>query len=263
MCSSDLILELLWRAWVRSGRAADKAPLRSAVTVTLDRMSQGGIYDHLGGGFARYATDEEWLIPHFEKMLYDNAQMIDVMTLVWQHGRQPVLQQRVEETVGWVLREMLVENAAFASSLDADSEGEEGKFYVWTEAEIDSVLAGTPSERFKQAYGVSTDGNFPHEGRSTGRNILHRVANLPGRTDAEEMTFAEQRARLLRTRDHRTRPGRDDKVLVDWNGLMIASLANAGAVFGEKVWIDAAKKAFQFVCDKLDRKSTRLNSSHT
>jgi uncharacterized protein YyaL (SSP411 family) len=214
-------------------------------------MGRGGIYDHLGGGFARYSTDEQWLVPHFEKMLYDNAQFIDIMTLIWQHGRQPVLKTRVEDTVGWLLREMLVEGAGFASSLDADSEGEEGKFYVWSEDEIDAVLAGTPAERFKQAYGVTRDGNFPHEGNPSGKNILNRLGHLPGRTDTEELVFAEQRKRLLDAREKRVRPGRDDKVLVDWNGLMIASLANAGAVFTRPDWIDAAKRAFQFICDHL------------
>ena len=217
------IIELVWRAYLRTGMQQ----FLSLALCTLDYMGRGGIYDHLGGGFSRYTIDEEWQIPHFEKMLYDNAQMIDLMTLVWQHGRQPVLKQRIEETIGWVLREMLVENAAFASSLDADSDGEEGKFYVWTESEIDSALAGTNVDRFKQAYGVTRDGNFPHEGKLNGRNILHRVANLADWSEAEEPSFTEQRMILLAAREKRTKPGRDDKVLVDWNGLMIASLANA------------------------------------
>ena len=240
-------LELLWRAYMRTGLQQ----FLSLVLCTIDHMGRGGLYDHLGGGFARYAVDEEWLIPHFEKMLYDNAQMIDIMTLIWQHGRQPVLKQRVEDTIAWVLREMRVENAAFASSLDADSEGEEGKFYVWTESEIETVLTGTNVDRFKQAYGVSRDGNFHHEGKPTGRNVLHRIPNLPDRSEAEEANFTEQRRLLLAARERRVRPGRDDKVLADWNGLMIASLANAGAVFSQFQWLDAARQAFRFVCDKL------------
>ena len=241
------VLELLWRAYLRLGMQQ----FLSLTLVSLDNMGRGGIYDHVGGGFSRYSVDEQWLVPHFEKMLYDNAQLIDIMTLVWQHGRQAVLRLKVEETVGWLLREMRVEGGAFASSLDADSEGEEGKFYVWTEAEIDSLLAGTNVERFKQAYDVTRDGNFPHEGKPTGRNILHRVSNLAGWTEAEEGAFAAQKRILLEAREKRVRPGRDDKVLVDWNGLMIASLANAGAAFGEPDWIEAARTAFRVVCDKL------------
>jgi len=241
------LLEMLWRAYLRTGMQQ----FLSLVLCSMDYMGRGGIYDHLGGGFARYSVDEEWIIPHFEKMLYDNAQLIDLMTLIWQHGRQNVLKQRVEDTIGWVLREMRVENAAFASSLDADSEGEEGKFYVWSENEIDTILAGTNVDRFKQAYAVTRDGNFPHEGKPSGRNILRRIPNLPDWTEAEETNFAEQKRLLLEVRSRRLRPGRDDKVLADWNGLMIASLANAGAVFSQSQWVDAARVAFRFICDKL------------
>jgi len=241
------IIELLWRAYLRTGMPQ----FLSLVLCALDNMGRGGIYDHIGGGFARYSVDEHWLVPHFEKMLYDNAQLLDIMTLVWQDGRQAVLRTRIEETIGWALREMRVEDAAFASSLDADSEGDEGKFYVWTEAEIDAVLGGTPVERFKQAYGVTRDGNFAHEGKPTGLNILHRVMNLPGWTEAEEATFSGQKKRLFEEREKRVRPGRDDKVLVDWNGLMIASLANAGAALDRADWVDAAKTAFAFICEKL------------
>ena len=240
-------LELLWRAYLRSGLQQ----YMSLALCTIDNMGRGGIYDHIGGGYSRYATDEQWLIPHFEKMLYDNAQFIDIMVLIWQHGRQPVLKQRIEDSIGWVLREMRVEDAGFASSLDADSEGVEGKFYVWTEAEIDSVLAGTAVERFKQAYGVTRDGNFPHEGQPSGKNILNRLGHLPGRTDGDELIFGDQRERLFKAREARARPGRDDKVLVDWNGLMITSLANAGMILARPDWIDAAKRAFKFIVDKL------------
>ena len=234
-------LHVIWRAYLRTGTMQF---LQIALT-SLDAMCRGGIYDHVGGGFARYATDERWLVPHFEKMLYDNAQLVDILTLVWQHNRSPLYKGRVEETIGWLLREMRVENAAFASSLDADSEGQEGKFYTWTEAEIDAALVGTMVPRFKQAYGVTREGNFD------GRNILHRYIPVPGLTQADENLFATQRARLLEERGSRIRPTRDDKVLADWNGLMIASLATAGAVFHEARWIEAAKRAFQFVCERL------------
>jgi uncharacterized protein len=241
------IQELLWRAYLRTGMSQ----FLSVVLCTVDNMGRGGLYDHVGGGFARYAVDEQWLIPHFEKMLYDNAQLLQLMTLVWQHGRQPVLRTRVQETIAWLLREMVVEGAAFASSIDADSEGEEGRFYMWTEAEIDSVLAGTPVERFKAAYGITREGNYVHSGVPSGLSILHRVTGLPGYTESEEPTFTEQRRMLFEARETRTRPGRDDKVLVDWNGLAIAALAEAGAAFNQPNWIEAAKRAFAFVCDKL------------
>ena len=241
------LLEVLWRAYLRTGLPQ----YLTQVLCALDNMGRGGIFDHIGGGFSRYSVDEQWLVPHFEKMLYDNAQLIDIMTLVWQDGKQNALKIRVEETIAWVLREMMVEGAGFASSLDADSEGEEGKFYVWTEEELDSLLAGTKVERFKQAYGVSRDGNFPHEGKATGRNILHRVMNLSGWTEAEEPAFTRQRQILLAAREKRVRPGRDDKVLTDWNGLMIASLANAGAAFERSDWISAARRAYDFICTKL------------
>ena len=233
------IFELLWRAWKRSG----KDVFRSAVTTTLTRMSEGGIYDHLGGGFARYATDAEWLVPHFEKMLYDNALMIDLLTLVWQETRDPLYERRVRETAGWVLREMVAEGGGFAASLDADSEGEEGRFYVWREDEIDAAL-GPESELFKRFYDVTPEGNWE------GKTILNRRRAPPA--DAKtEARLAVARAKLLTLRERRVRPGWDDKVLADWNGLMIVALANAGHVFGERQWLDAAARAFAFVRDRM------------
>jgi uncharacterized protein YyaL (SSP411 family) len=230
------ILELLWRGWQRSG----KAPIKSAVLVTLDNMCQGGIYDHLGGGFARYSVDERWLVPHFEKMLYDNASLIEILTLVWQETRKPLYAQRVTETVGWVLREMRQDGGGFASSLDADSEGVEGKFYVWTEAEIDALL-GAAAPRFKAVYDVKRDGNWE------GKTILNRLTSMELLDANTEAALADQRATLLEARGARIRPGLDDKILADWNGMMIAALAFAGNVFDRKDWIDAAAAAFDFV----------------
>ena len=234
-------LELLLRAFIRT-----KVPqFDQLAAATLDWMSQGGIYDHLGGGFARYAVDERWLIPHFEKMLYDNAQLIDAYTLAWQLGRVPLHRQRVEETVGWMLREMLVEEVGFASSLDADSEGEEGKFYLWSEAEIDAALGGTFVQRFKDTYGVTREGNHK------GKNVLNRLNAIKLLPEADEVMLAKQREKLFALRESRVKPARDDKVLADWNGLAIAALANAGAVFRQTDWTGQAIRAFQFVCDKL------------
>ncbi|HVT50475.1 MAG TPA: thioredoxin domain-containing protein [Dongiaceae bacterium] len=235
------IFTLLWRAYRRSGRAAFK----DAVTTTLTRMAQGGIYDHLGGGLARYSTDANWLVPHFEKMLYDNAEFIQLLTLVWQETKDPLYATRVRETVAWLEREMLAApddkgNRAFAASLDADSEGEEGKFYVWTDREIDQVL-GDEADFFDAHYDVSQDGNWE------GLTILNR-SRKPALLDAAgEQRLEAARAKLLERRAARIRPGWDDKVLADWNGLMIAALAEAGMAFDEPHWIDLAASAFAFI----------------
>ena len=241
------ILELLWRAWKRTGQAA----YRDAVTKALDAMCQGGIYDHLGGGFARYSTDARWLVPHFEKMLYDNAELVDLLTLVWQETENPLYRQRIDETLGWVIREMRTPSGGFASSLDADSEHEEGKFYVWTAAEID-VLLGDDAPLFKRFYDVTPDGNWE------GHTILNRM-NSPALADTEtEHTLAACRERLFRARVPRVRPGWDDKVLADWNGLMISAMANAGLVFGQPHWIEIARAAFDFARNQMTAPDGRL-----
>lgn len=236
------IFELFWRAWLRTGRN----PFRQAVITTLTHMAQGGIYDHLGGGFARYSVDDEWLAPHFEKMLYDNAQLLELMATVWQETRDPLLEARCRETVGWLLREMIADGGGFASTLDADSEGEEGRFYVWTEAEVDRLL-GPDAALFKRVYDVSAGGNWEHS------NILNRLQTLELEDSATEARLAALRAVLLDARETRVRPGWDDKVLADWNGLMIAALANAGAVFDKPSWIAAAQRAFTFVVERMQR----------
>jgi hypothetical protein len=241
------ILELLWRAWKRTGQA----PYRDAVVKALDAMCQGGIYDHLGGGFARYSTDARWLVPHFEKMLYDNAELVELMTLVWQDTKSPVYRDRIAETLAWVSREMLTAGGGFASSLDADSEHEEGKFYVWTEAEIDAVLGGRAA-LFKRFYDVTPEGNWE------GKTILNR-SNAPEPADEEtERELAACRELLFQARAGRVRPGWDDKVLADWNGLTIAAMAHAGLVFERPEWIDTARRAFDFICRHMAGPDGRL-----
>lgn len=246
-------LTLIWRAFVRTA-----APqFGNAVTLTLDNMSQGGIYDHLGGGYARYSTDERWLVPRFEKMLYDNAGTIELLTLVWQMTRSPLYAARVDETIDWVLREMVTHEGAFAASLDSDTEGEEGKFYVWSEAEIDDVLGPNDAPFFKQVYGVSAAGNWK------GHNILHRL-NAQGflRPD-QEAVLTRCRRMLLMARAKRTRPQRDNKVLADWNGMMIAALAQAGAVFKKPEWHLAAVRAFRAIEENLAEGDVLFHVSHT
>ena len=234
------MLELLWRSYLRTGSLL----MKTAVVLSMERMCQGGIYDHLGGGFARYSTDERWLAPHFEKMLYDNAQLLDLLCHVWQETGEPLFAARAAETVAWVLREMRTGEGAFASALDADSEGEEGTFYVWNEAEIDELL-GADAVYFKAVYDVTPGGNWE------GKTILNRL--LPPGTDEtpDEARLAKLRTVLLERRASRERPGWDDKVLADWNGLMIAALANAAMVFGEKAWLDAAVEAFDYVAGPM------------
>ena len=228
-------LQLLWRAHLRN-----KQPdYRAAVLLSADRICQGGIYDHIGGGFHRYATDERWLVPHFEKMLYDNALLIDLLTLLWQATRDQIFARRVGDTAAWALREMVLPEGGFASSEDADSEGEEGRFYIWSDIEIDQLL-GADSQCFKAAYHIGTAGNWD------GRNILHRL-NAPFRSAAEEARLGALRAKLFQARRKRPAPQLDDKAQADWNGLMIAALATASVVFDRPEWLAAAKRAFAFV----------------
>ena len=234
--------QFLWRAYLRNGHE----PLRRAVETTLTQMCQGGIYDHLGGGFARYSTDEQWLAPHFEKMLYDNAQMLDLLTLVWQSTGTPLYAVRIEETIGWLEREMVAADGAFAATLDADSEGVEGKFYVWEEVEINRLL-GPGADRFKQIYDVHPEGNWEH------KTILNRSDHLALGDATEEAALARQRTILLAARGSRVRPGWDDKVLADWNGLAIASLARAASAFNRADWLASAERAFAAVLASLQR----------
>ncbi len=243
------LLKLLWWQGLSSGDPA----LRHAIRHTLARMCQGGIYDHLGGGFARYSVDAFWLVPHFEKMLYDNAQLLGLLADLWADSQEPLFAARARETVAWLTREMLVEDG-FAASLDADSEGEEGRFYVWDAAEIDGVL-GADAAAFRLAYGVTDSGNWE------GRTILNRLHQPGLGPPAEEAALRRSAERLLAARAARVRPARDDKVLADWNGLMIAALAKASGRFGEPAWLALAERAFAFVQQQLGDAPGRLAHS--
>lgn len=248
------VMELLRRAHWRSERGKSaQTPFADALILTLNRMSQGGIYDHLGGGYARYSTDAQWLAPHFEKMLYDNAQLLALLARLWAATKSPLYRMRAEETVDWLMREMLVEGAAFAASLDADTEGHEGRFYVWPEAEIDGLL-GADAAAFKAAYDVSAAGNWE------GVNILNRSKQPAIGDAAHEALLAKCRGVLAKAREMRPRPGRDGKVLADWNGLAIAALADAGMIFERPQWLAAAERAFAFVVTKMNHQG-RLGHS--
>ncbi len=243
------LFELLWRAGLRTGETRYFA----AVEITLDHICEGGIYDHLGGGFSRYSVDERWLVPHFEKMLYDNAQLLELLGIAHQRSGKPLYRQRACETVEWLQREMTTPQGAFSASLDADSEGEEGKFYVWSYDELIRQLGVEDGEFFAQHYDVTPAGNFE------GHNILNRLKPHP-RSEADEARLPALRAKLLAVRATRVRPGLDDKVLADWNGLMIAALANAALMFDEPSWIDQAARAFDFVAQTMS-KDDRLGHS--
>jgi len=244
-------LTFLWQAWQRSGQIE----CFDQVNLTLNRMANGGIYDHLGGGFARYSTDERWLVPHFEKMLYDNAQLIELMCAVYKETKSVLLEHRIAETITWLLRDMTVsgpnDSFAFATALDADSEGEEGLYYVWSETEIDDVL-GTDADLFKRTYDVSATGNWD-EGplrENKPANILNRPSSVP-LAPTQDNQLATARQKLLDNRDTRIPPGRDDKVLAELNGMMIKALSTAAHTFDKPDWANVAKDVFFFVSSNL------------
>ncbi|MEQ8650990.1 MAG: thioredoxin domain-containing protein [Kiloniellales bacterium] len=250
-------LELLRRAYWRGEGEGH----RQAVSLTLEKMSQGGIYDHLGGGYARYAVDAIWLVPHFEKMLYDNGQILELLASAYAVEPRGLFKQRAEETVDWLLTEMTAAAsepgvtdrgrpldarvAAFAASYDADSEGEEGLFYLWTPESLRAVLSDEEAAVIETAYGVTASGNFE------GQTILNR-RHAGGEVDPEEEArLAPLRRRLYDARAERIWPGWDDKVLSDWNGMAIAGLVQAGRAFARADWLEAARAALFFFRDEL------------
>ena len=251
-------LRLLLRLWRRTRQ---QEPLQMVVK-TLDEMARGGMYDQLGGGFHRYSVDAHWLVPHFEKMLYDNALLtiayLDAFVVT---GRQDFARV-ARETCDYVLREMTSPEGGFYSTQDADSEGVEGKYFVWTPEEIAAALGAPAADVFCQVYGVTRHGNFEE------KNILHLSQSIEAAAaslgrDAVEFTreLAEARERLLAARRDRVPPGLDDKVLVAWNGLMIDALAQASVVLVENRYLDAARRAADFILSQMRDASGRL--SHT
>ena len=237
---------------LRIHRRSDRPELLRAVRTSLDAMASGGIYDHLGGGFARYSVDRQWLVPHFEKMLYDNALLTRVYLHAWLVTGEAIYRQVVDETVGYVLRDLRHSDGGFYSAEDADSEGVEGKFYVWSEPELRAVVraaAGAGADDEAVAWwGVTAAGNFE------GANILNR----PARGDLlRSDTVEAARAALFVCRESRIRPGLDDKVLTEWNGLMLAALAEAAAATGDEEWRAAALANGEFLVSSLRRADGR------
>ncbi len=217
---------------------------------TLIQMYRGGIYDHIGGGFSRYSTDSRWLVPHFEKMLYDNAMLAFVYTKAYRSTEDPIYKEVAESILGYVLREMTAPEGGFYSAQDADSQGEEGKYYVFSRAEILDRLGEKEGSAFCDAYDISPRGNF--EGYS--------IPNLLYNFSFEDMSerFESQRKTLLTYRAERMSLHKDDKVLTAWNGMMIAAFANAGSVFGQRRYLDAAVNAEKFITEKLVKRDGRL-----
>jgi uncharacterized protein len=247
------------RVLLRQAARTGDTRARHIVVHTLEKMARGGIYDHLGGGFARYSTDDRWLVPHFEKMLYDNALLASTYLEALQFTGEPFFGQVARETLDYVLGRMTSPEGGFYSTEDADSEGEEGKFYVWSLREILSLLGDERGKTFAYVYDVSPSGNWE------GRNILNlprtiaQAAKLLGR-DEDELTaeLAASRAVLLAAREKRIPPGKDAKVLVSWNGLMIAALAPAGRLLQEPRYLDAARSAAAFILGRMRGADGRL-----
>jgi uncharacterized protein YyaL (SSP411 family) len=216
--------------------------------VTLERMCEGGIYDQLGGGFCRYSVDAEWSIPHFEKMLYDNGPLLGLLADAWLATGAPLFARCAEETAGWLVREMQSPEGGYYSSLDADSEHEEGKFYAWQRDEIRSLLTAEEYAAFAPRFGIEGPPNFEHR---------HWHLRVTGSIERQPLVDAA-RAKLFAAREKRVRPGRDEKVLVSWNALAIRGMAHAGRIFGRPQWIASARKALDFIRRRMWRASRLL-----
>jgi len=244
----------LLRFWSRTG---NENALRKAVR-TLTAMSMGGIRDQLAGGFHRYSTDEAWLVPHFEKMLYDQAMMALAYTQAFEATKDASFADTARDTISFVLKEMTTKEGAFISSIDADSEGVEGRYYLWTKAEVKKVLGKKDAEFAIDAFGMSDEGNFDEGGEPKGANVLHMPLSIDALAshtgDGPEKVAARLmavRGKLLEARRTRQSPDIDDKVLADWNGLMIAALARASRVFGEPSYARVAERAASFVLERM------------
>ena len=252
------------RVLLRIAQRTGSAMAREMVTFTLDKMIGGGIYDQLAGGFHRYSTDARWLVPHFEKMLYDNALLAGALVETYQATGREEYARTLRETLDFILRDMTDPAGGFSSTLDADSEGEEGKYYVWTVKEVEAVLGPEEAKLFNTAYDITPVGNFEIE-QHPGRNIPNLPRNLAdvARTLDLELTelqtrLAAARKKLLEVRKQRIPPGLDDKVLVSWNGLMIDAMAAAAGALGEPRYLAAAQKAVDFILTKLRKPDGRL-----
>lgn len=249
-------LLFLLRHWKRK----DDVNALTMVEKTLDAMVQGGIYDHVGFGFHRYSVDQQWILPHFEKMLYDQALLVIVYTEAYQATGKKRYMEAAQEVLEYLLRDMRSSEGGFYSAEDADSEGEEGKYYLWTADEIIKILGQEDGELFNQIYNVSADGNFKEEstGHQTGKNVLYQSKSWEELSSELQKTPEElwwkmesAREKLFKARQKRIRPHKDDKILTDWNGLIIAALATAGRVYKRKDYVLAARETLNFILNNL------------
>jgi uncharacterized protein len=246
-------IERLLRHWAFTGRSQpkDRQCLEMAM-ITLTKIARGGIYDHIGGGFCRYSTDARWMIPHFEKMLYDNGALLAVYADALAIGPDPLFERVVHETAAWLMREMQHPDGGYYSAIDADSEGEEGKYYVWRRDEVKRLLSDDEYLLVETLYGLDKPANF--EGRwnlfrtDAWLAVIERLALARETADA---VLESARAKLFAARNQRVPPGKDDKVLTAWNGLAIRGMARAGLVLGEAGWIDSAARAVDFIRSRM------------
>jgi len=252
-------IRVLLRGWYRFG---DEEALNAA-TLTLDKMAAGGIYDHLGGGFHRYSTDAVWLVPHFEKMLYDNALLVPAYLEAYQAMKESRYAETVRHTLDYILREMTSPDGGFYSTQDADSEGVEGKFFIWSRTEIESILTQRDAEVFCDCYDVTVNGNWE------GSNILNLSRPLKESAANWELSIEELasslnqcREKLYAVREQRIKPGRDEKILVSWNGMMISAMAMAGAILNEPNYVQAAVDAARFAVSTIRDENGKLLHSY-
>lgn len=251
-----MVYELLLRYWKRTG----SKQVLDIVTLTLEKMARGGIYDQLGGGFARYSVDDKWLVPHFEKMLYDNAQLVSLYLHAYQATKKPLFKRIVEETLDYVAREMTHPAGGFYSASDADSEGVEGKFFVWTSGEIDAALPNPEDAGLAKAlWGVTDEANFEDSNVMNLPVSLEEFVADSGRDSTEFLgDISRIRQTLYEERSKRVPPGIDDKVLTSWNALMLKAFAEAGAAFQNEKWISIARKNARLLLDKARDSEGRL-----
>ena len=234
-----------------------------AITTTLDKMADGGIYDQIGGGFSRYSTDAHWRVPHFEKMLYDNAQLVSLYSAAYQQTKNPKYKRIVSETLDFIQRELKSKEGGFYSSLDADSEGEEGTFYVWTKSELQKVL-GHKADFIIDYYGITENGNWEN-----GRNVFYVSSSDKKTAEKYKITeneltkrVLEAKKMLLKERARRIRPGLDDKIITSWNALMLKGCVDAYRVFDNRNYLDMALKNAEFINEKIKTKDNRLHRNY-
>lgn len=249
-----------WDFLLQYGTLTENEKALEAVDKTLISMARGGIYDQLGGGFARYSVDANWFAPHFEKMLYDNAQLVSLYSKAYKINKDKEYEEVVKETLAFVKRELTDKNGGFYSSLNADSEGEEGKFYVWTLEEIETHLTAEEAELFIDFYGVNKNGNW-----EKNKNILFREYTKSEFVQANDYTYSDflnvlesAENKLMAVRDERIRPSTDDKILTSWNALMITAYLNAYTAFGDEAYLENAEKGFSFIENNMMRENGGL-----